>query len=329
MAQNDFMLESPVPPYAMNQRIQAYDAVASRRELTADDCALFNAYLQANPATHYRLFTHPGKPPPGYEFLGGLPALRSLAITADAGDLIDLAPLGHLPPDLRWFSLDTLAMFTDPKLDRPKQHVEVLARLRQLETLILNGRLRDLAFLASFGRLRTLYLGRTRLATLDGIEACAALAELTLETTGAKDLAPLAALTELQSLELDRNPRIVSLEPLLALKRLRQLRIRASTVEGELPSLRALESLRVLALEKLATPQNLARIAAAPALRCLILSGSRALHDVDALSPLAGHPTLRELRIETHDPRIRQSIRERYGWKVEYCNLPADEYLVD
>jgi hypothetical protein len=72
---------------------------------------------------------------------------------------------------------------------------------------------------------------------------------------------------------------------------------------------------------------HLERGAAAPSLRCLILSGSPSLHGVAALQPLASYQTLEELRIESFDERLASEVSSRYGWKVAYCNIPAEEYL--
>ncbi|WP_440224657.1 hypothetical protein ACQQ2N_05375 [Dokdonella sp. MW10] len=329
MFTNAFQLKSPLKEGTFDRDLSAFERLQSTRALDAADCARLDAYLERHPETPYRLYTEvPGKPV-DYAFLALLPALRHLWIEADAGDLVDLSPLRVLPEGLVSLGLDTVQFGSDPKRDRPKTGTAALGHLRHLGQLSVCGRLRDLAFLADLGRLEALSLWRNRLATLAGIEVCGALRSLDLRSAGPRDLAPIAALTSLRMLSIDHHPGITSIEPLLALRDLRQLRLLSCSITTDLPSLHGMTSLRVLLLDKLVTPSNLANIAAAPALRCLILDRSPALHAIEALRPLAGHPTLRELRLDSDNDGLHKAIRDTYGWKVAYANYPADEYLVD
>jgi len=211
--------------------------------------------------------------------------------------------------------------------DRAKEHPEVLARLRKLTTLSLCGKLREPGFLAPLRKLRGLTLARTGLGGLAGIEALSGLRHLRLLACGAADLQPLAALDGLESLEIWDQRNLRSLAPLTGLAQLRRLWLVSCGATLALPSLAGMDALRVLVIDKLARPDNLKQIAAAPALRCLILTGSPALRDADALRPLAGHPTLEEVRLDSYDEALLRAVRQRYGWKVAYSNYPADRYL--
>jgi len=254
-------------------------------------------------------------------FLRHLPSLRRLWIDADAGDLNDLAPLEVLPEGLVELTLDTVAYGSDKARDKPKQNAAILRRFRSLESLSICGALRDLDFLAGLPQLRSLHLWRNKLRDLRGIEHVAGLRHLELHASGARDLAPLRGLAALESLEIWDQRTMLDLAPLGDLHALASLQLVSCGKTLDLPSFAANCALRVLVIDKLATPANLAHVAAAPALRCLVLSGSPAFVDADALQALAGHPTLRELRLEYDDESEVEDIRRRYGWKVAYCNF--------
>ncbi len=298
------------------------------RTLGVAACAALDAFLHARPDSLLRVYKARGSAwsfDPS--FLARLPSLRRLWIDADAGDLVDLAALDAVPAAIEELTLDTLAVGSSKGKDKPKQSVESLRRFASLRTLAICGALRDLGFLAGFAQLRTLVLWRCKLRSLAGLEHAHGLADLQLHASGAKDLSPLAELVSLRSLEVHDQRTMTDLSPLGRLASLERLWIVSCGTALALPSLAGCPALKVLVVDKLATPANLERIASAPALRCLVLSGCPSLHDVDALAPLAGHPALRELRIESGDERLYRAIRDRYGWKVDYCNYPAGEYL--
>lgn len=292
--------------------------------LSVNDCAVVDAFLARHPRQCLRIH---GGAVRDLGFLAHLPSLRDAWIDADAGDLPDLDALGHLPNELEALVLDTLARFSDPKLDKPKTGTQQLTRFKEMRTLTLCSRLRDLGFLAGLPSLAWLALWRNGLKDLGGIEACGGLADLVLRASGAKSVAPLRALARLRSLEIWDQRGLTDLQALAGLPALARLWIVSCGRDLALPSFAGFEALRVLVLHTGGNAAGLERIAEAPGLRCLVLGNEPALNAVEALRPLAGHPTLQEVRIDSPSEALRAAISEAYGWKVQYANWPADEYL--
>ena len=297
--------------------------------LEAVDCGVVNAFLEKNPDLALRIYKQPGTEWNfNLQFIASLPALRHLWLVAEAGDLNDLAVLRSLPQGLKSLILDTVARYSDKKQDKPKTHVEVMSRLSELEDLAVCGRLTNIDFLASMTALRTLGLWRNKLKSLTGIGSAGNLEHLVLKSPGPKSVAPLRDLKRLKSLEVWDQRNLSDLRQLSALPDLARLWILSCGNNLPLPSFQGFGSLRVLVLHSNSVLENLASISQAPALQCLVLSNSPIFYSVESLEPLAGHPTLRELRICSNNDRLKQSISDRYGWKVEYSNFPSDEYLV-
>ncbi|MCA3438607.1 MAG: hypothetical protein INF48_14970, partial [Rhodobacter sp.] len=114
---------------------------------------------------------------------------------------------------------------------------------------------------------------------------------LTLNQTAVSDLAPLAALTALQRLDLDQTA-VSDLAPLAALTALQRLDLDQTAV-SDLAPLAALTALRWLSLTRTAV-SDLAPLAALPALQMLSL-GHTAVSD---LAPLAGLAGLQDLGLD-------------------------------
>ncbi|MBL8515644.1 MAG: hypothetical protein JNM76_01640 [Betaproteobacteria bacterium] len=321
-------LKSPVSQAAMRGSLVESGRLQCSRPLSDADCNQLDAFLQAHPGMFLRIYRAPDS---NHEFdfsqLAKVPALRNLWIDANAGDLNDLGPLEHLPRELKSLTLDTLAAYSDKTKDKAKQNAAVLSRLHALEELTVCGRLKALDFLASLPSLKRLQLWRCKLPSLTGIESMTGLQHLTLRATGAKDLDPVRGAADLKSLEIWDQRNMSDLSPVLGLKHLQRLWLISCGKTLPLPSFESLVSLKVLVIDNLVTAGNLHLIAAASSLRCLILRGNPSMASVAALAPLAGHPALKEVRLETFDEKLYKAIRDQYGWKVEYCNFPADEYL--
>ena len=296
--------------------------------LSEVDCGVVNAFLETNPDQTLRIYKQQDTAWDfNLQFIASLPALRHLWLVADAGDLNNLEVLRGLPQELKSLILDTVARYSDKALDKPKTHVEVLSCLRELEDLTVCGKLTDVDFLASMTALRTLALWRNKLKSLCGIGSAPGLEHLVLKSPGPRSVGPLSHLQRLKSLEVWDQRNLCDLNELAALPSLARLWLLSCSNDLPIPSLHGFQSLRVLVLHSNSMLENLASIAQAPALQCLVLSNSPVFYSVESLKPLAGHPTLRELRICSNNDRLKQSIADRYGWKVEYSNFPADEYL--
>lgn len=292
------------------------------------DCSVVNAFLKKNPAQALRIYKKPDTDWDfDLQFIADLPALRHLWLVADAGDLNDLSVLRRLPQEMKSLILDTVARFSDKNRDKAKTHVEVLSRLSELVDLTVCGQLTNIAFLAPMTALRTLALWRNKLKSLAGIGSVLGLEHLVLKSPGAKSVGPVGDLKCLKSLEVWDQRNLSELNELAALPAMARLWLLSCGSDLAIPSLHGFKSLKVFVLHSNSLLKNLASISQAPALECLILSNSPAFYSVESLKPLAGHPTLRELRICSNNDRLKHSIADRYGWKIEYSNFPADEYL--
>ncbi len=328
MAKDQIELTSPVLPTSLNGALAPDGRLQCAGTLTEADCAQIEAFLLRQPDAMLRVYKK-------YQsswrfdigFLANLPSLRHVWIEADAGDLNDWATLAALPPKLRSLTLDCVSAHSDKTKDRPKRNTQTLERLVSLNTLSLCGQLRDLGFLEPLTGLRHLELWRCKLKSLAGLEAIAHLEHLRLHASGAKDIAPLTALGHLSTLEIWDQRTMTSLSPIAGLAALERLWLISCGSALTLPSFAGLSRLKVLVVSKLANRSNLHLIAQAPALRCLILDGCRDIDDLDAFAPLAGHPTLQEVRVDSFDIAWQRSLSQRYGWTVAYANFPADEHL--
>jgi len=319
-------LTSPLDHALPQGELGTHGRLQTCRALLSEECQRLDDFLLHQPDAQLRVYPPEGTTSIDLGFLRELPALRNLWLEANAGELIDLAVLAGLTDRLRTFTLDTLAPGSDPKRDRPKRSTEVLESLQALETLSVCGRLQDLRFLGQLHALETLSLWRSTLGSLAGLESCARMRKLELRATGVKALDQIEALADLAFLDVWDLRKLASLDPIARLPRLRQLRLVGCKVDQGIPSLHGLVDLKVLVIDKLPSVSDLAAIAAAPALRCLVLGGDAAF-DVEGLAALAGHACLQEVRLDTFDERLWSEIGSRYGWKVGYCNYPADEYL--
>ena len=287
------------------------------------DCRVVDAFLGRHPAVCLRAMLDGGA---DLSFLRHVPSLRDAWVSAMPGTLNDLAPLQHLSAGLRALVLDTLEVGGDKARDQPKANAQELARFAALAELCVCGALKDLGFLTGLAQLQRLRLWRNKLKSLAGIEALRGLLHLELKSSGARDLGPVGELGELRSLDVWDQRGIEGLEALARLPKLSRLWLMSCGKGLPLPSFAGFASLRVLVLHSMADRASIEAVASAPALRCLILSNAIDANWVEALRPLAGHPSLREVRIDDSE-RSGPAITSAYGWKVAFPNFPADEYL--
>ncbi|WP_460824480.1 hypothetical protein [Lysobacter olei] len=315
------------PPFTVSDR--ATGSVQCSRRLTPEECVELDAHLQRNPGAWLRIY-NPLERPWDFDlsFLGNLPSLRHLDIDADAGQLNDLAALESVTPGLISLSLDTLSRFSEKRLDKPKTNAGSLGRFRRLESLEICGHLKDLGFLCDLGRLSSLSLWRNKLKSLDGIEQLGSLKCFSVRFNGTLAIDAVNACPSLEALEVWDSRGIKGVDRLQhpAIKRAWFI---SCGRELELCSGANLPALRVAVLHSSQGSGNISRMASAANLTCVVISNSPDRLAYEDFSPLFGHPTLREVRVDNATATTLQELAARQGWKVtQDPNFPADEYLM-
>jgi|GEM_PF-6742388 len=286
-------LYSPLTSVQLTKSVEDYERLQVDGELTQADCAVLDGFLAAHPTKLFRVYHRHDEPLYDLAFLRWLPALRELWLEVGAGELNDLVPLAQLPSGIRSLTLDTLAKFSKPAADKPKRELAFLARLQALDALCLCTRLKDLRFLAQVAPLRRFSLWRCGLKELEGIDVQSGIEELELVASGAKDLAPLRALSRLRCLTLQDHRGLKDMRPLAELASLEELSLLSPARDAVLPEdWSGLSQLRVLRLCGVPQLTDLRFVHQLPALRHLVLNDPE--HDtLEIFAALRGHPTLR------------------------------------
>jgi|CZKU01.1.fsa_nt_gi Leucine-rich repeat (LRR) protein len=264
--------------------------------------------------------------------LEGLPALTDLAISARHG-APDLEPIWKLAGLRRLSLYDMKLESTDfvralPSLVsltlgscEPLTDVSALARLADLEELDLSHcpvrdvsslklpklRVLDLEATAirswpplrDLPRLEALNVKFTALTSFAGVEVGLSLRTLEVgfsEGPGLADLAPLAKLTRLETLQLEELPQVADLSPLGALTALRVLAV-IDTAARDLSPLASLAALENVVLTD--SPfESVEALAGLPKLRLVTLARCTALRSI---RPLARCPALERVDCEDCD----------------------------
>ncbi|HEY9144369.1 MAG TPA: hypothetical protein VIM90_10080 [Arenimonas sp.] len=309
---------------------RASGSVQCARSLSDEECSLLDAYLARQPDAYLRVFKTIGSRWDfDLGFLARLPSLRHLDIDANAGDLNDLSPLEFATDQLCSLSLDTVSAFSDKKLDRAKENVHVLGRFRQLDKLQICGQIPDLGFLFSVNKLRTLSLWRTKLKSLEGIQAAADLDTLTINWNGSLSLEPVGQLQALKALELSDSRNIHGIEHVGKITSLRRAWFLSCGKEFRMFDPTSLPDLRVVVLHSSTGPKNIETLARGPNLRCLVISNTPERLTYSNFEPLFNHPSLREVRADNVERGVLDALSKEQGWKVSsHPNFPADEHLV-
>lgn len=187
-----------------------------------------------------------------------------------------------------------------------------LQRLRRLE--LSSCQLDDLGFLAPLAALRSLSIeGRVHAGGLEGLRGLEALRELELllKAPTVTSLAPLAALTGLERLQLG-GLALGDVKPLGALTGLRTLGLGDFPRLSTLPSLAKHLALRSVWLRRLPKLTRLAPVAAAPALESLDVSDCAHL-DVPHFRPFVGHPKLKRVHLDIGGASKRNQVLSLLG----------------
>jgi hypothetical protein len=175
-----------------------------------------------------------------------------------------------------------------------------LTSLVNLKELVLRmTRIRDLQFLANFGKLKKLMVGQTLVADLSPISGIASVEDLDIRGTRVKNLQPLSNYQNLKSLMIGAD-QIASLDNLRNLKNLARLSIIIETDTGvDLQEVGRLTQLKSLWIWSGASPLNIQAIGDLTSLDDLTIIGLGltkrfAVDHVDAIGNL---PTLRKLTL--------------------------------
>lgn len=273
------------------------------RVLALQDCAARSlAPLLAFPSLVRLELERWSGPASGLKTVASLPKLEELSLKGAI--LADLTPLlgarGLRVLDLRVTGIRDLA----PLAELPLLEVLYLPDGADLSTLPHLPRLRDLAV-------------RGAGAHLERVGAQSALRRLVASAGGVSSLEALAGLTELETLDISRNPGLTDLRPLSRLARLRSLDLALTGVRA-LGPLARLSSLERLALEGLPL-EGLSPLAGLSSLQVLGLHRSQ----VESLEPLEGLEQLQTLDLSVQGSLPEGSLRHLRGMEgLSHLRLP-------
>src|SRR5207302_7175917 len=204
-------------------------------------------------------------------------------------ELDNIAGFFHLAGGLRQLT------FGETRKSFSLRFVEVLPRL---EELFLVGHKKDLPALQTLGELNDLGLSGITLPDLSLLLRLRGLRKLGLFMGSTRNLDLLPRLAALEELSLMRITQLADLGTLADTTGLKKLKLDWMRNVTSLPSLGRHERLADIELDQMKGLTDLSPVAAAPALRRLAVGDMRHLTP-DSFGCFIGHPTLRELLVET------------------------------
>ncbi len=243
------------------------------------------------------------------EFLRFFPALRRLHF--DLFGLRSSDGLQHLSPDLTYLGWGPTRS--------GRLTMKVLSRFVRLQHLNLETQQRDLAVLGELRQLRQLSLRSVRIDDLSILLPLRKLRRLQFLLGGSLDLAPLAAMKQIESLALLRVRGLADLSPIAEMTGLQELSLHDLPKVASLPPMSRLARLRCVEIQNLKALVDLSPLAEAPALEELRLFAMRHSNR-EALAPLLARPNLRQGLFLLGTDAKNADARRRY----DHRELPED-----
>ena len=250
------------------------------------------------------------------EFLRFFPTLRHLSVDAMWDSLASLDGLRHLPADLESLVVGE----TRARLD-----LAPLARFGELRTLYLEGQTRGIDVISGLRALDDLTLRSITLPDLSLLLPLTGLRSLDLKLGGTRELALLPRIGQLRYLELWMIKGLRDLSAIAGVETLRSLFLQALPQVRALPDLSRLASLRRIHLETMKGLTDLSPLASAPALEEVLLLDQRQLTP-DDLRPLVGLPRLRAVTPGLGSLRKNDAasqllglpvVRDAFDWRAD------------
>ena len=279
------------PPDPRTHVVQFVEPLAPRDYERVADFIARHPDLTLRAYGHYRGQEH------DISFLKYFPHVRHLQI--DLLRLDSLGPLLHIDESLR-------SLYVGETL-RPVS-LAPLARFRSLEFLGISGKKKDVEVISELVSVRDLTLRSVTLQGLDLLRPLTLLESLNLKLGGTRDLRLLPEIGQLRYLELWLIRGLTDLGAVGELAGLQFLFLQALRRVEALPRLSGCRSLRRVHLETMKGITDLTPLQVAPALEQLLLIDMRHLSP-DALTPLVGHPTLKEMTIGLGSHRKNEAAR--------------------
>jgi len=274
------------------------------------------ALLGARPDVGLRAYASPDIV--DLEFLRFFRALRHFQVDA-IWDLGSLDGLRHLPD-----SLETLGIGGT----RRPLSLAPLRRFRELRSLAVEGRHRNLDAIGTLTALETLHIRSVPMPDLALLRPFQALRSLDLKLGGTTDLGLLPSIGQLDRLELWQIRGLTDISPIGDTVTLEELFLQSLPQVRRLPDLSRMANLRRVTLHTMKGIRDLTPLTAAPTLEQLLLVAMPQLRP-ESLRPLVGHPTLRRglwnigsLRktFEAHD--VLPIAPEPFGYREWQAGVP-------
>ena len=281
---DDFrQVTSPLTDAMLAPARSAHGVVQFDRLPAEDDLRRLGEWFSAHPGFTLRAYGSYDGSIRDLEWLRWFPTVRRFSVDAVWDSLRSLDGLRHLPADLEQLVIGE----TRIRLD-----LAPLARFGELRTLFLEGQTKHLEVVSGLRSLDDLTLRSITLPDLSLLLPLTGLRSLDLKLGGTRDLGLLPRVGQLRYLELWMIKGLSDVSAIGGIESLRSLFLQALLQVRALPDLSRLTALRRVHLETMKGLSDLRPLATAPALEELLLIDMRHLTPED-LRPLVGLSRLR------------------------------------